>query len=140
MIQPAPEPMKVNAIYTRIKIKSAKHMNKLIYYSLLIWKDVLTPGNTEDLYIARSIFSNCDRRTRFVPTRIRNSILSRSFFSRSLLWPWCCIRTQSLFISAKFRSIKSIESSTYNEVNSKYWYSVWVRYGERLYYGCLNRK
>ena len=88
---------------------------------------ILTPGSTADLYIAKSMLSNWDNLTRLVPTRIRSSILSLSFFSRSLLWPWCCMRTHNLFISAKFRRIKSIESSTfkeesrYNTKTTEYW-------------------
>lgn len=64
------------------------------------------------LYLSISIHSSWLSRTRLVPTKIRSSRLSCSRFVRSLVWPWCCMRTQSLFISEKFRRIKSMESST----------------------------
>ena len=50
--------------------------------------------------------------TKLVPTRIRSSLLSCSRFSLSRECPWCCIRTHNLFISAKLRWMKSIESLT----------------------------
>ena len=43
------------------------------------------PGRTILLYVSTSTFSSCDSRTRLVPTRIRSSIRSFSFFSRSLV-------------------------------------------------------
>lgn len=79
----------------------------------LVWKElaeVRKDGHLTCLYLSTLTPSSWLRRTRFVPTRILSSCLSRSLFSLSRLWPWCCIRTQSLFISAKFSSTKSIES------------------------------
>ena len=62
------------------------------------------------LYFSTLTPSSWLRRTRLVPTRILSSCRSFSLFSRSRLWPWCCIRTHNLFISAKFRRTKSMES------------------------------
>ena len=64
------------------------------------------------LYLSKVTPSSCDRTDRLVPTRIFSSRRSFSLLSFSLVWPWCCIRTQSLFISAKFRRMKSRESCT----------------------------
>ena len=66
-------------------------------------------------YLLMSTFSSWLIRTRFVPTRIRSSFLSFSRLSRSLECPWCWMRTQSLFISPKFKRMKSTESSTVPE-------------------------
>lgn len=63
-------------------------------------------------YLSRLILSSWDSRTRLVPTRILSSSLSLSLLSRSRECPWCCIRTHSLFISAKFISTKSTASFT----------------------------
>lgn len=62
------------------------------------------------LYFSTLTPSNWLSRTRLVPTRILNSCRSFSLFSLSRLWPWCCILTHNLFISAKFRRTKSMES------------------------------
>lgn len=62
------------------------------------------------LYFSTLTPSNWLSRTRLVPTRILNSCRSFSLFSLSRLWPWCCILTHNLFISAKFRRTKSTES------------------------------
>lgn len=62
------------------------------------------------LYLSTLTPSSWLRRTRLVPTRILSSCRSFSLFSLSRLWPWCCILTHNLFISAKFRRTKSIES------------------------------
>lgn len=64
------------------------------------------------LYVSTSTPSSWLKRTRFVPTKIRSSCRSRSRFSLNLEWPWCCIRTHNLFISAKLSKMKSIESLT----------------------------
>ena len=61
-------------------------------------------------YKSRSTPSSWLSRTRFVPTRIRSSRRSISRFSWSREWPWCCKRTQSLFISIKLVRTKDIES------------------------------
>ena len=73
------------------------------------------PQQLTFLYRSMSMHSSCERRTRLVPTRMRNSRLSCSRRSRSREWPWCCIRTHSLFISAKFSWMKSTESITVPE-------------------------
>ena len=62
------------------------------------------------LYLSTLTPSSWLRRTRLVPTRILSSCRSFSLFSLSRLWPWCCIRTHNLFISAKFSRTKSMES------------------------------
>jgi hypothetical protein len=62
-------------------------------------------------YISRSTPSSWLSRTRLVPTRIRRSRRSCSRLSRSREWPWCCSRTQSLFISMKLVRTKPIESA-----------------------------
>lgn len=62
------------------------------------------------LYFSTLTPSSWLSRTRLVPTRILNSCRSFSLFSLSRLWPWCCILTHNLFISAKFRRTKSTES------------------------------
>ena len=69
------------------------------------------PGSTWLRYISTPTLSSWLSLTRFVPTRILSSILSFSLLSFSLVWPWCCILTHSLFISAKLRSMKSMLSS-----------------------------
>ena len=76
------------------------------------------PGKTTFLYLSASTESNCDKRTMFVPTKSLNSSLSLSLLSFWLECPWCCIRTQSLFISAKFKRMNSMESSTVPECSS----------------------
>ena len=76
-----------------------------------VWLEAQMPSQWQTcLYLSTLTPSSWLRRTRFVPTRIRSSCLSFSLFSRSRLWPWCCIRTQSLFISAKLSRTKSMES------------------------------
>lgn len=62
------------------------------------------------LYLSTLTPSSWLRRTKLVPTRILSSCRSFSLFSLSRLWPWCCILTHNLFISAKFRRTKSMES------------------------------
>lgn len=62
------------------------------------------------LYISLVTPSSELMRTRLVPTRIRSSLRSFSRWALSRVWPWCCIRTQSLFISEKLSRMKSIES------------------------------
>ena len=71
------------------------------------WLDCLTFW-----YTAASMASSWERRTRLVPTRILSSRRSFSLLSLSLVWPWCCMRTHSLFISAKFCRMNWMESST----------------------------
>ena len=69
-------------------------------------------GNTELWYIARSTPSSLEREARLVPTKMRRSIRSFSRCSRSRTGPWCCMRTQSLFISAKFDRRNETASAT----------------------------
>ena len=71
-----------------------------------------TLGKMELWKREESTDSSCERRTKLVPTRMRSSMRSFSLLSFSLVCPWCCMRTHSLFISPKFCRMKSMESAT----------------------------
>ena len=68
-----------------------------------------TLSRTVDENSWKSRASSWLRYVKFLPTRSCNIFLSFSLFSWSILLPWNCILTQSLFISMKLDSRKSME-------------------------------
>mmetsp|Transcript_7287 Transcript_7287/g.21468 ORF Transcript_7287/g.21468 Transcript_7287/m.21468 type:complete len:273 (+) Transcript_7287:1394-2212(+) len=82
-----------------------------------------TRGSTSPRYVSKSRPSSWLRYVRFLPTRSASCCrsASRAFRSAALRAdPWCCMRTQSLFISAKFCSRNSMASVVVPPVGVSY--------------------
>lgn len=98
-------------IYRKKKVKCLlKRFECLKKKKKVFYNSVVRQQRPTCLYFSTLTPSSWLSRTRLVPTRILNSCRSFSLFSLSRLWPWCCILTHNLFISAKFRRTKSMES------------------------------